>query len=284
MNHFYENQDYFQDYDYSFDNSLDLCQYSTYLYDNFYNYNQHAYFQQPAQEAEVDNTKSKKKKSHSSKHHHKDKNSDKYLSNYFQSDYCQPVCIAIGDIEGNTQKLHSIINFIKSTDFNFVFIGDIFDDISDSSPKRKNGFKCIEMISEFFLPIRDECNLSFKDIRFEEKKFSEIPSRVKFIAGNSECDVLKDIIDTKEIKQNSSGKYTFGKGKYTKTFSEEQLSILYRYFKNCCGVITLNRNNSHNKKHQNNFSFVDSVFFRHSQNVGNSFNISKYFEINIIYS
>lgn len=252
MDQFGRDQYYFPNDDYYFpDNDADLYQYSVYPYDNYYFYPQ----QMPSSPQILDEKPRKKRKTHDSSHHHKKESLSKSSLN------CEPICIAIGDIEGNVQKLRSVINFIKQSTFNFIFIGDIFDDISDSSPTRKQGFKCIELVSDFFSPVNEPYDLTFKSIQFTEKKFYEIQNRVKFVAGNSECDVLKDIIDTKNVKQNSKGKFIFGKDKYQKTFSEKQLTLLYLYFKNCCGVISLNKPKS---KNQNNFEYVDSVFFRHS--------------------
>lgn len=265
MDYFNDNQYYFQNDDYYFTNdNFYSYQYPFDTYDSYLNYQM---FVSPEKDYDQ---KIKRQKSNDSDHrHHKlhDKRDTQVESVnplYMPQPY-QPVCIAIGDIEGDIHKLRTAIHFIKHTNYNFIFIGDIFDDISDSSPTRKQSFKCIEMVSEFFSPINEICDFTFKDIHFDEKNFSEIQNRVKFIAGNSECDVLKDIIETKKVKPNSLGKFVYGKGKYLKTFSEKQLTILYRYFKNCCGVITLTcSNQSKNKKSKKNFEFVDSVFFRHS--------------------
>lgn len=256
------NQYYLQDENYFYPNEgdSDSYEYSFYPYDN---YNYYSYYQQQMLDTApilpTDNEQ-KNHKSHRHRHHPQLPKEKSDIYKYPSSENSEPICIAIGDIEGNIHKLRSIIHFIKHSSFNFVFIGDIFDDISDASLTRKQGFECIYLISEFFSPVTEPYDLTFKSVRFEEKTFSEIENRVKFVAGNSECDVLKDIISTEKVRRNSEGKFVFGNGQYKKTFSEEQLSILYRYFKNCCGVISLSLNDKKKK-----FSgIVDSVFFRHS--------------------
>ena len=260
MNQFDYNSYYLQSEGYPYDDvNYNQYEYPPNLYDEYYQYHPQMLYPPPIPPMKDDTNK--KHKNHNSKQHNSIEK--EYYYSDLESFSNQPVCIAIGDIESNVHKLFWIINFIKKTDINFVFIGDIFDDISDDCPNRKQGLKCLKMLYDFLLPFEYESIHSFLNIRFDEKNFNEIPSRVKFVAGNSECDVLKDIVETKEIKKTADGKFVFGKGKYQKTFSEKQLSILYRYFKNCFGVITLNQKQITKNKHRYSDS-VSSVFFRHS--------------------
>lgn len=192
----------------------------------------------------------------------------------------EPICIAIGDIEGNINKLKQICKFINiNQNLDFVFIGDLFNDISDLKGNDEN-WECISMICDEFL--QDDDNIIFKsddeeindkkyknkkvislpsgfsNIQFNEKKYNEIKNRVKFIAGNSECDCLSDILKGCQSKINKY--YIFGEGQYKKTISFEKMCILYRYLSNCHGVITL-------KKYQNieNIqNYKETVYFRHS--------------------
>lgn len=187
-----------------------------------------------------------------------------------------PVCYAIGDIEGDIGKLHYYSNFIKKHPKDkFVFIGDLFDDLSDHNPEKESNWSCIHMICENYLNDetkfkrdndKSEGNLNeniislpsaFHQIKFGRKKFDEINNRVKFIAGNSECDCLSDILDHCE---EINGNYVFGRGKWTKTVTFEQLCLLYRYLSVCNGVLILDNE----KKDDDNSGFKNTIYFRHS--------------------
>lgn len=117
----------------------------------------------------------------------------------------EPVCIAIGDIEGDFRKLKYICKFIKQNpQLSFVFIGDIIDNISDGVNSEAN-WSCISLIVKEFLqddvtyvldndPNKNYTNnkkvislpSGFEQINFGEKKYEDIHNRVKFIAGNAE--------------------------------------------------------------------------------------------------
>lgn len=215
------------------------------------------------------------------------KNDNKYENqNIFTFNMCienQPICIAVGDIEGNIKKLHRICNLIKANpELNFVFIGDLIDDISDACLFSEENWKCLSLLSEFFV---SENKLSFKadddenndikshgpvvslpsafnEIRFEKTNFDKIQSRVKFVVGNAEYDVLSDILSHCTIHKGDITKYVLGEGKWKKTVTFEQLCLLYRYFKSCYGIIELKRENpGFNSK---NDGFIDTVYFKHS--------------------
>lgn len=130
---------------------------------------------------------------------------NKYERNFHTFQMCindQPVCIAIGDIEGDIEKLRPIYNLIKANPkLNFVFIDDLFDDLSDSHEFSDENWDCLYLLSEFFI-CKDNISFAidnvntddskiclpsaFQNIVFEEAEFEQIHSQVKFIAGNSE--------------------------------------------------------------------------------------------------
>lgn len=187
-----------------------------------------------------------------------------------------PVCYAIGDIEGDYAKLQYYSNFIKNHPKDkFVFIGDLFDDLSDKNTEKENNWSCIQMICQNYLNDdikfkRDEAKntnnsednivslpSAFHNINFGRKKFEDINNRVKFVAGNSECDCLSDILDNCEEKE---GNYVFGKGKWKKTITFDQLCLLYRYLSACNGVITLNNGKTNDAVD----GFKNTIYFRHS--------------------
>lgn len=188
-----------------------------------------------------------------------------------------PVCYAIGDIEGDLSKLEYYTNFIKDHPKDkFVFIGDLFDDLSDHNIKKESNWSCIQMVCQNFLNDEikfkrdedtDESDLDediislpsgFHNINFGRKKFEDIDNRIKFVVGNSECDCLSDILDHCEAKD---GKYVFGRGKWTKTVTFGQLCLLYRYLNACNGIITLSNDNNEN---HNVVGFKKTIYFRHS--------------------
>ncbi|OHS93309.1 hypothetical protein TRFO_11939 [Tritrichomonas foetus] len=151
------------------------------------------------------------------------------------------MCVAVGDIEGDLKKLQAIVTFIKSNPkINFMFVGDFFDDLSDSNPKRASNWACLNLISEFFVDSEFQDISDFKEIKFTKANFDKIKSRVKFIAGNAECDALFDVCQD-DVKKLDDGKIQFGDGKWKKTLSLKEMSLLYKYFKSCYGVIHLER-------------------------------------------
>ncbi|KAK8837330.1 hypothetical protein M9Y10_036763 [Tritrichomonas musculus] len=202
-----------------------------------------------------------------------------------------PACYAIGDIEGDSAKLQYYTNFIKNhPKDNFVFIGDLFDDLSDQNSLKESNWSCIQMICHNYLDDkikfkRDEDNSEstydenivslpsgFHKINFDRKRFEDISNRVKFVAGNSECDCLSDILDHCEEK---NGKYIFGRGKWRKTVTFDQLCILYRYLSACNGVIVLNNECESDAV----AGFKHTVYFRHSiQKFKVNNNVSKQIE------
>lgn len=186
-----------------------------------------------------------------------------------------PVCYAIGDIEGDINKLQYYDNFIKNhPKDDFVFIGDLFDDLSDNNCQKESNWSCIELICNNYLHEEikfkrdeDESNddksivslpSAFEQIKFDRKSYNEINNRVKFVAGNSECDCLSDILYHCEF--DSDGKYVFGSGKWKKTVTFERLCLLYHYLNNCNGVIAL----KNEKSTKNVPGFKNTIFFRHS--------------------
>lgn len=185
----------------------------------------------------------------------------------------QPICIAIGDIEGEVKKLQPIIRLIQmNTSLDFIFVGDLFDDVSDSNQTKKQNLQCVKLLSPFFAHSNsskmDQSTLlsSFLGIKFDYADFSSIQSRVKFIAGNAECDCLYDIQSALlnkdkpgNFEQTSDNQIVFGQGKWKKTFSFEELKLLYDYFSNCYGIIKLTKTTENQPNH-----FKDTVYFRHA--------------------
>lgn len=206
-------------------------------------------------------------------------NDKKYESDIHTFRMCidnRPICIAIGDIEGDIEKLRPIYNLIKSNPMlNFIFIGDLFDDISDSYEYSNENFECLSLLSEFFIPEdrisfkldhvvdSEEANKvslpsSFKNIVFKEEDFDNIESRVKFIAGNSECDTLMDLKSNSKNDKSNPDSYCFGKKQWKKSISFKNMCLLYRYFKSCFGIITMKN------KEVNKTDMIDTIIFRHS--------------------
>ena len=171
------------------------------------------------------------------------------IKNHFQ-------CFAVGDIEGDPDKLQAVIDFIDlNPDKSFVFLGDLFDDISDNNKTKEANWKCLKIISRFlsdFSTLEENNNLikEFKSLEFKSANYDEIKNRIKFIAGNSECDVLYDIGQTYQGRDND-GLYKFGKGRWEKTLTFDQIRLLYQYFLNCYGYIKLNRDDK-------------TLYFRHA--------------------
>lgn len=174
-----------------------------------------------------------------------------------------PICFAIGDIEGDINKLRNIDNTIqKYSETSFIFIGDLINDLSDKCPDKNANWSCIEFINQKYLIHEDyddnESNIdsllkAIRQIKWTEKKYDEIKNRVKFIAGNSEYDCLSDF---RQNPKRYGNKYVFGKGKWQKTVTLRQLRLLYRYLKNCCSVIKMEDKNLPGIK--------KTIFFRHS--------------------
>lgn len=206
-------------------------------------------------------------------------NDNKYESDIHTFRMCidnRPICIAIGDIEGDIEKLRPIYNLIKSNPMlNFIFIGDLFDDISDNYEYSNENFECLSLLSEFFIPEdrisfkldhvvdSEEANKvslpsSFKNIVFKEEDFDNIENRVKFIAGNSECDTLMDLKSKSKNDKSNPDSYCFGKKQWKKSISFKNMCLLYRYFKSCFGIITMKN------KEVNKTDMIDTIIFRHS--------------------
>ena len=163
----------------------------------------------------------------------------------------------IGDIEGHHNRLLSILNFIKQNPYQqFIFLGDIFNNLADSFPdKKKDGFDCLQALDDFGLFSSDKkfTNIQdFNQIKFEAKSFNDINNKVKFLCGNHEVLVLQHIL--KAFQQNritiKNDEYSIlfidgCKGfSYTKTFTFKQLSLLFKYFSCCFGLIYQNLDNN----------------------------------------
>ena len=185
------------------------------------------------------------------------------------------ICYVIGDIEGNYTKLQYFTKFIDdhiNDDISFVFMGDLIDDISDDNPEKERNWSCLYLIVRKYIPYDivfkddddNECSdpkaVSLKSFiekfSFRKKKYNEIGTRVMFIAGNSECDILNDL---KKYRKEGSN-YIIGDNKYKKKLTFEQMCVLLLYLNSCYGVITLEDNN--NKIHPP--GFKQTVYFRHS--------------------
>lgn len=88
--------------------------------------------------------------------------------------------------------------------------GDVVDNISNENPKKEIHWSCLYLLGSKYIPD----NIIFKEeddnecfdpnvvslpstlgkIKFCKKRYNEIVTRVKFFAGNSECDIQDDLI------------------------------------------------------------------------------------------
>jgi hypothetical protein len=141
------------------------------------------------------------------------------------------ICIAVGDIEGSVQKLTLILDLIRANPATtFVFLGDLFDNISVSAPK--GNFRCVELLEPFL----DEYPRSKEPPDFRRVKFGvgevRVGGGVQFLAGNAELDALRDL---QQGYEEVSGVFCYGTDghKYQKKFRIGQLHLLFRYFKSC---------------------------------------------------
>ena len=180
------------------------------------------------------------------------------------------LCFTVGDIENQYHKLEKIISFIKlNPSKKFVFLGDLFDDISWPADGRLDGLKCLQLLNESgFFPIEKELESfdQFREISFHPTPFLSVNCNVKFIVGNAECDALSDIITNLQNNQEPdiNNYYTFGKGKYQKKFTFEQLSLLYKYYINCYSALSYNISKDKTlwfrhaaRTFRNNYDFID---------------------------
>ena len=124
----------------------------------------------------------------------------------------------------------------------FVFLGDLFDDISYNSPKKEAGLQCLRALEENnLLKTTKQFNSidDFYSIKFSAEQYQNIESNIKFICGNAELDVLFDIINSRQEIDIERDKYTFitNNPNYSKSFTKADLSLLYKYFSCCYGVI-----------------------------------------------
>lgn len=159
------------------------------------------------------------------------------------------IFFSIGDIESHDFKMEKIINFIMANPSrDFVFLGDIFNNLSFNCDLRPNGLNCLKLLDNSGLLNNNELNAltDFKELQFGVKQYQDISSRVKFIVGNAECDLLFDIISDLDNKsEDESGFFSFGdpEGKWFKKFTWTELSLLYKYLSSCHGAISYPLNN-----------------------------------------
>ena len=186
----------------------------------------------------------------------------------------KPFCIAVGDIDGIYEKFERITKFIdENTDLDFLFIGDIIDDLSDTSREKQRSWQIITELANKY--INDEYEFKrdsekrpnsydddnviylpsgFKDIHFKRINYKNLKNnRIKFIAGNKECDALVDFQHFIEMKDNE---YVFGEGQYKKTATFEQLCNLYKYFNRCYGIIF-------DQKEDKGSNYIHKIIFKH---------------------
>ena len=152
-------------------------------------------------------------------------------------------CFGIGDIEGNYDKAKKVVDFIQlNPTKRYVFLGDLFDDISWKAKNRSNQLNCFKLLADAGLldsaPEMESIN-DFHNIKFESTDFESSKTKVHFIAGNAETEALYDIISDLDNnkEKNEEGYYCFGSGKFEKRFTYEELSILYKYLSLCRGSI-----------------------------------------------
>lgn len=176
-----------------------------------------------------------------------------------------PICFAVGDIEGDIDKLRSIDSTYiqKYQETGFVFIGDLINDLSDGNAKKESNLSCIQFITQNYLNDEEEdiTNIdtllnAIQQIQWRIKKYEEINNRVKFVAGNSEYDCLCDLQQT---PRREGVNYIFGTGRWKKTFTFQQIFLIYRYLKNCHSIITMDNNYTSNA-----FGFKKTIYFRHA--------------------
>jgi hypothetical protein len=138
--------------------------------------------------------------------------------------------IVVGDIEGKIHKMKPLVEFIRANPhLQFVFLGDLFDDISEKARKVCDQLECVRLLSEF-LP--DDVGFtgpdSFKNITITTGVF-QTDKRVQLISGNNENDVLCDLM---KFESKVDDLYYFQEPKFGKAFNEEDLRLLYRYYGN----------------------------------------------------
>ena len=158
---------------------------------------------------------------------------------------------SIGDIEGNYNLLQSCLNFIsQNPKRQFVFLGDIFNNlatnVSGFPTVREDGLRYLNALNNFGL-LKSNTNFTriedFCQIKFEAKSFNDIESNVKFLCGNHEVLVLHHIIDAIQNNniEHNDDQYTIKiYSQYnmkTFEFSFNELSLLFKYFSCCYGLI-----------------------------------------------
>ena len=127
----------------------------------------------------------------------------------------------------------------------FYNIFSYFKNYYFENVKKESNLSCIQFVTQNYLREEededitsiDELLKAIRQIQWHQKKYEEINNRVKFIAGNSEYDCLYDLQQT---PKREGLNYIFGTGIWKKTFTFEQILLIYRYLKNCHSVITMN--------------------------------------------
>jgi hypothetical protein len=137
-------------------------------------------------------------------------------------------CIVVGDIEGEMHKLKPLLGLIDANPgLQFVFLGDLWENLSQRARERRDQLECLRMISKYLQDGSDyEGVASFRQLAIVQGNFMT-NARVQFIAGNHETDVLNDLMN---VVVREDGMFSFP-GAYPKVFNGEELLLLYRYYK-----------------------------------------------------
>jgi hypothetical protein len=162
------------------------------------------------------------------------------------------ICIALEILKDTTKNLKAFISMIRfHRNLNFVFLGDIADNISARCDQFSQNFRCIELLFDFFdKPENDfQSPSDFQRISFAPSEF-KADKTVQFVAGNAEVDILKDL---QQNYTHQNNQYIFGKGKYQKRFILHQLYLIYRFLTSCSSELTYRKDRK-------------TVHFRHAAN------------------
>lgn len=152
------------------------------------------------------------------------------------------IFFSVGDIESYDDKMENIIDFIMANPTrDFIFMGDLIDNLSWSCKMRDNGLRCLRLLDENGL-LTNGLTLNeitdFSKLQFPSKNYHEINNRVKFIIGNAERDLLLDIVTPKDITQDDAGYFEFGSSDmWFKKFTYDELALIYKYLSCCYGSI-----------------------------------------------
>jgi hypothetical protein len=155
------------------------------------------------------------------------------------------LCVAIGDIEGQVQKLQAILQFIEDNpNVPYVFLGDIFNNLSAQLNERElvDQFRCVEMLRQY---LEDDADYdgprSFEQLRGRmiERRPFDTNKKVQFVAGNHELRVIGEILEYCP-DEPTNGVFEFTNLETPRRrfrITNEQLRLLYQLFKSMNGQL-----------------------------------------------